>query len=185
MLWTLLTFLFQMLCCSIAQKYAVASPMHVIFGAYHVHPVLPYLYKWLHAHIVICFYNLQPIGRAFALVQPASDRTALTPEPVKSTEEQVEIIKVGVFAHSLLFCFVFLGSSNGPFFISWWCLTSSPLLPFKVYLDARKQEQRKHEQNLKMLSDEVSQIQEVSLHTASTVALMVPNAHQHYCLSVT
>ncbi|XP_070823309.1 tuftelin 1a [Chaetodon trifascialis] len=65
----------------------------------------------------------KPIGRAFALVQPASDRTALTPEPVKSTEEQVEVIK--------------------------------------VYLEARKQEQQKHQQSLKMLSDEVSQIQEV------------------------
>ncbi|XP_074538716.1 tuftelin 1a [Halichoeres trimaculatus] len=65
----------------------------------------------------------RPIGRAFALVQPASDRTSLTPEPVKSTEEQVEVIK--------------------------------------VYLEARKQEQQKHQQSLKMLSDEVSQIQEV------------------------
>ncbi|KAF7669743.1 hypothetical protein LDENG_00146830 [Lucifuga dentata] len=65
----------------------------------------------------------KPIGRAFALVQPASERTALTPEPVKSKEEQVEIIK--------------------------------------VYLEARRQEQQKHQQSLKMLSDEVSQIQEV------------------------
>ncbi|CAN9513589.1 unnamed protein product [Ophioblennius macclurei] len=65
----------------------------------------------------------KPIGRAFALVQPASDRTPLPPEPVKSTEEQVEVIK--------------------------------------VYLEARRQEQQKHQQSLKMLSDEVSQIQEV------------------------
>nr|XP_020462833.1 tuftelin [Monopterus albus] len=65
----------------------------------------------------------KPIGRVFAVVQPANDRTALTPEPVKSTEEQVEVIK--------------------------------------VYLEARKQEQEKHQQSLKMLSDEVSQIQEV------------------------
>nr|XP_046255427.1 tuftelin 1a [Scatophagus argus] len=64
----------------------------------------------------------KPIGRAFALVQP-NDKTTLTPEPVKSTEEQVEVIK--------------------------------------VYLEARKQEQQKHQQSLKMLSDEVSQIQEV------------------------
>ncbi|XP_039974449.1 tuftelin 1a [Xiphias gladius] len=62
----------------------------------------------------------KPVGRAFALVQPASDRTVLTPE---STEEQVEVIK--------------------------------------VYLEARRQEQQKHQQSLKMLSDEVSQIQEV------------------------
>ncbi|XP_030250726.1 tuftelin 1a [Sparus aurata] len=68
-------------------------------------------------------YRDKPVGRAFALVQPASDRTSLTPEPVKSTEEQVEVIK--------------------------------------VYLEARKQEQHKHQQSLKMLSDEVSQIQEV------------------------
>ncbi|XP_003451013.1 tuftelin 1a [Oreochromis niloticus] len=65
----------------------------------------------------------KPVGRAFALVQPANERTALTSEPVKSTEEQVEIIK--------------------------------------VYLEARKKEQQKHQENLKMLSDEVSQIQEV------------------------
>ncbi|XP_059195696.1 tuftelin 1a [Centropristis striata] len=65
----------------------------------------------------------KPIGRAFALVQPASDRTSLNTEPVKSPEEQVEVIK--------------------------------------VYLEARRQEQHKHQQSLKMLSDEVSQIQEV------------------------
>ncbi|XP_030604985.1 tuftelin 1a [Archocentrus centrarchus] len=65
----------------------------------------------------------KPIGRAFALVQPANERTAFTSEPVKSTEEQVEVIK--------------------------------------VYLEARKQEQQKHQESLKMLSDEVSQIQEV------------------------
>uniref|UniRef100_A0A3B5MX71 Tuftelin 1a n=1 Tax=Xiphophorus couchianus TaxID=32473 RepID=A0A3B5MX71_9TELE len=67
--------------------------------------------------------NRSPIGRAFALVQPASDRTTSYPEPVKSKEEQVEIIK--------------------------------------VYLEARRQEQQKQQENLKMLSDEVSQIQEV------------------------
>ncbi|XP_056237264.1 tuftelin 1a [Seriola aureovittata] len=65
----------------------------------------------------------KPVGRAFALVQPSNDRTVLTSEPVKSTEEQVEVIK--------------------------------------VYLEARRQEQQKHQQSLKMLSDEVSQIQEV------------------------
>lgn len=65
----------------------------------------------------------KPIGRAFALVQPPIDRTSLTPEPVKSSGEQVEVIK--------------------------------------VYLEARRQEQQKHQQSLKMLSDEVSQIQEV------------------------
>ncbi|CAL1611118.1 unnamed protein product [Knipowitschia caucasica] len=65
----------------------------------------------------------KPVGRAFALVQPPSERPLVTPEPVKSKEEQVEVIK--------------------------------------VYLEARRQEQQKHEQSLKMLSDEVSQIQEV------------------------
>ncbi|XP_071324939.1 tuftelin 1a isoform X1 [Trachinotus anak] len=65
----------------------------------------------------------KPVGRAFALVQPSYDRTVLTSEPVKSTGEQVEVIK--------------------------------------VYLEARRQEQEKHQQSLKMLSDEVSQIQEV------------------------
>ncbi|KAM9309117.1 tuftelin 1a [Pholidichthys leucotaenia] len=65
----------------------------------------------------------KPVGRAFAVVQPPSERAALTPEPVKSTGEQVEVIK--------------------------------------VYLEARREEQQKHQQSLKMLSDEVSQIQEV------------------------
>lgn len=57
--------------------------------------------------------NLQPIGRAFALVQPANERTALTSEPVKSTEEQVEIIKVGFFVFSLFFCFFCFFSAVG------------------------------------------------------------------------
>ncbi|XP_029928726.1 tuftelin 1a [Myripristis murdjan] len=65
----------------------------------------------------------KPIGRAFALVQPANERTALTLEPIKPTDEKVEVIK--------------------------------------VYLEARRQEQQRHQQSLKMLSDEVSQIQEV------------------------
>ncbi|XP_053699851.1 tuftelin 1a [Synchiropus splendidus] len=65
----------------------------------------------------------KPIGRAFALVQPPSDKTFVTPEPVKCPQEQVEVIK--------------------------------------VYLDARAQETHKQQQSLKMLSDEVSQIQEV------------------------
>uniref|UniRef100_A0A3P9I607 Tuftelin 1 n=1 Tax=Oryzias latipes TaxID=8090 RepID=A0A3P9I607_ORYLA len=65
----------------------------------------------------------KPVGRAFAVVQPASERPTLSAEPVKSTEEQVETIK--------------------------------------VYLEARRQEQQNQQQNLKMLSDEVSQIQEV------------------------
>lgn len=113
--------------------------------------------------IVNSLSNLQPIGRAFALVQPASDRTALTSEPVKSTEEQVEVIKVGV-AHCL-FVFCFFEDINGLCFTSRWCLTSPSLLLFQVYLEARKQEQQKHQQSLKMLSDEVSHIQEVSLRT--------------------
>lgn len=65
----------------------------------------------------------KPIGRALALVQPTTDRISLNPQPVKSTTEQVEIVK--------------------------------------VYLEARKQEQHKHQESLQMLSDEVSQIQEV------------------------
>ncbi|XP_028984184.1 tuftelin 1a [Betta splendens] len=68
-------------------------------------------------------YRDKPIGRAFALVQPPAERSVLPPEPVKSTEEQVEVIK--------------------------------------VYLEARRHEEEKHQQSLKMLSDEVSQIQEV------------------------
>lgn len=46
---------------------------------------------WFH----FLFSAFQPVGRAFALVQPANDRTAVNPEPVKSREEQVEVIKVG------------------------------------------------------------------------------------------
>lgn len=65
----------------------------------------------------------KPIGRAVALLQPASDRTALAAEPAKATEEQVEVIK--------------------------------------VYVERRKREQQQQQQSLKMLSDEVSQIQEV------------------------
>ncbi|XP_036372239.1 tuftelin-like isoform X1 [Megalops cyprinoides] len=65
----------------------------------------------------------KPIGRAFALVQPPSEKQALNPEPIKPTEEKVEVIK--------------------------------------VYLEGRKQEQARQQQSLRMLSDEVTQIQEV------------------------
>lgn len=41
-------------------------------------------------------------------------------------------------------------------------LTPRPPLPLQVYLEAHKQAQQKQQQSLKMLSDEVSQIQEVS-----------------------
>ncbi|XP_064803552.1 tuftelin-like [Oncorhynchus masou masou] len=68
----------------------------------------------------------KPIGRAFALVQPTSDRPALKPEPIKPSEEKTEKVEV-----------------------------------IKVYLEDRRQEQQRHQQSLKMLSDEVSQIQEV------------------------
>ncbi|KAG9275868.1 tuftelin 1a isoform X3 [Astyanax mexicanus] len=67
--------------------------------------------------------TVKPIGRAFALVQPANERQPLRIEPIKPTEEKVEVIK--------------------------------------VYLEARKQEQARHQQSLRMLSEEVSQIQEV------------------------
>lgn len=58
-----------------------------------------------------------------------------------------------------------------------WCvcfvvfLTSASLFLFQVYLEARKQEQHKHQQSLKMLSDEVSQIQEVSIWTGQYLGL--------------
>ncbi|XP_049586969.2 tuftelin 1a [Syngnathus scovelli] len=68
-------------------------------------------------------YRDKPVGRAFALVQPPNERALLPPQPVKSSEEQVEVIK--------------------------------------VYLEARREENHKQNQSLKMLSDEVSQIQEV------------------------
>ena len=44
----------------------------------------------------------------------------------------------------------------------------------QVYLEARRQEQHRHQQSLKMLSDEVSQIQEVRKHT-----LTHTQAHTH------
>ncbi|CAL8360874.1 unnamed protein product [Arctogadus glacialis] len=65
----------------------------------------------------------KPIGRAFALVQPAYENTTLTSEPIKPVDEKVEVIK--------------------------------------VYLEARKEEQQRHQENLNMLSEEVSHIQEV------------------------
>lgn len=94
-------------------------------------------------------------------MQPANERTALTSEPVKSTEEQVEIIKVGFFVFSLFFfLFFFLLLVLNQYIHS--CMSL-----FQVYLEARKKEQQKHQESLKMLSDEVSQIQEVSVWTAS------------------
>ncbi|CAL8247232.1 unnamed protein product [Lota lota] len=65
----------------------------------------------------------KPIGRAFALVQPAYENTTLTSEPIKPVDEKVEVIK--------------------------------------VYLEAHKEEQQRHQENLNMLSEEVSHIQEV------------------------
>ncbi|KAJ8383813.1 hypothetical protein AAFF_G00215000 [Aldrovandia affinis] len=77
----------------------------------------------------------KPIGRAFALVQPSNERQPLKFDPIKPTEEKVEVIK--------------------------------------VYLEGRKQEQARDQQNPKMLSDEVSQIQECN----TAVSLQV-----RYCL---
>lgn len=122
---------------------------------YHTHP--PMLIQNSARSIVNSLSHLQPIGRAFALVKPASDRAALTPEPVKSTEEQVEVIKVGVAVFE-----VFLKTLC---YISLWYLISQPVHLFQIYLQAREQEQQQHQQSLKMLSDEVSQIQEVSFHS--------------------
>ncbi|XP_041961820.1 tuftelin 1a [Alosa sapidissima] len=65
----------------------------------------------------------KPIGRAFAVVQPPSEREPLKSEPIKPADEKVEVIK--------------------------------------VYLKAREQQQTQHQQSLRMLSEEVSQIQEV------------------------
>lgn len=67
--------------------------------------------------------TVKPIGRAFAVVQPANEKQPLRIEHIKPSEEKVEVIK--------------------------------------VYLEARKQEQARHQQSLRMLSEEVSQIQEV------------------------
>ncbi|XP_056142463.1 tuftelin 1a isoform X2 [Lampris incognitus] len=73
----------------------------------------------------------KPVGRAYAVVQPASE--SLIPEPVKPQEEKVEV--------------------------------------FKVYLEANRQEQRRQQQNLRMLSDEVSQIQEEAEEEAERAKL--------------
>lgn len=46
------------------------------------------------ANLSTCLlYSFQPIGRAFALVQPTSERQPLKNEPVK-VEGNVEVIKV-------------------------------------------------------------------------------------------
>lgn len=129
--------------------------------SFHMSCCVTPILSWVQRRTVKLFLSdLQPVGRAFALVQPASDRTALYPEPVKSTEEQVEVIKVGVAR----------ADRTGLCFMSRWCLTPPSLLLLQVYLEARKQEQQKHQQSLKMLSDEVSQIQEVSLRPVSAAA---------------
>lgn len=72
------------------------------------HPSYPPMLVRNISHFIF-FLIFQPIGRAFALVQPPSDRAVLTPEPVKTTEEQVEVIKVRVLVCRLffLFCFFF------------------------------------------------------------------------------
>lgn len=106
--------------------------------------------------LTLLFSDLQPIGRAYALVQPTADRSALNTEPVKSTEEQVEIIKVSAADLPVGCCLL----------AKWVSDAVVPAL-FQVYLEARRQEQQNHQQNLKMLSDEVSQIQEVSMRTTS------------------
>ncbi|KAG5856446.1 hypothetical protein ANANG_G00008050 [Anguilla anguilla] len=86
----------------------------------------------------------RPIGRAFALVQPPTERPPpierppLKVESIKPTEEKVEIIK--------------------------------------VYLEGRKQEQARDQQNLKMLSDEVSQIQEVRSTVQCNCAVSPPSS---------
>ena len=91
---------FQMLCCNVIQKHSPTPPQVLA-----KHSDLTNVRMRLRnvSHPSVCAHgttpllsNPQPVGRAFALVQPASDRTSLTPEPVKSTEEQVEVIKVGV-----------------------------------------------------------------------------------------
>lgn len=38
----------------------------------------------------------QPVGRAYAVVQPPSSRSPVIPEPTKAKQEQVEVLKVGV-----------------------------------------------------------------------------------------
>lgn len=99
----------------------------------------------------------KPIGRAFAVVQPPIERESLKNEPIKPSEEKVEVIK--------------------------------------VYLKARQQQQARHQQSLKMLSDEVSQIQEVryclknlreqmaaknnTYKTESKIRLSTPDSRDH------
>ncbi|XP_053350130.1 tuftelin 1a [Clarias gariepinus] len=80
----------------------------------------------------------KPIGRAFALVQPTSERQPLNNEPIK-VEENIEVIK--------------------------------------VYLQAQKKEENSNQQNLKMLSDEVSQIQEVRYCLKSLREQMAAKKH--------
>lgn len=89
-------------------------------------------------------------------MQPPGDRAVLTPEPIKTSEEQVEVIKVSGFVPCLFFYF-FPERVRVLYFGVYYLLS-------QVYLEARKQDQQKHQESLKMLSDEVSQIQEVSIY---------------------
>lgn len=65
-----------------------------------------------------------------------------------------------MFLHTVcFFCFFFFPESSCFFlYFGVYYLLS------QVYLEARKQDQQKHQESLKMLSDEVSQIQEVSIY---------------------
>lgn len=115
-------------------------------------------------------------------MQPTSERQPLKNEPGKG-EEKVEVIKVS-HVHQDAAC------SNNSYDVKvrqFKCKLSSPVLlsqqtglhksiaqvydlrccdskcvfVFQVYLEAQKKEQDRNRQSLKMLSDEVSQIQEV------------------------
>ncbi|XP_067260591.1 tuftelin 1a isoform X2 [Chanodichthys erythropterus] len=82
----------------------------------------------------------KPIGRAFALVQPTSERQPLKPDLIKPSEDQGEVIK--------------------------------------VYLEDRKEAQARHQQSLKMLSEEVSQIQEVRYCLKNLREQMAAKSHR-------
>lgn len=65
-----------------------------------------------------------------------------------------------MFLHTVCFLCLFFFPESLCFFLYFGVY----YLLSQVYLEARKQDQQKHQESLKMLSDEVSQIQEVSIY---------------------
>lgn len=65
-----------------------------------------------------------------------------------------------------------------------WLYDAEVAALFQVYLEARRQEQQNHQQNLKMLSDEVSQIQEVSNTLSLELNTLFPGLKFIFCMFI-